>query len=200
MVLVLSLLVVVFSLVVPRLMGSVSSRRLVFAADEVRTAWTKTRIMAMRSGKPHQFLYVPQSRVYALVCAPANIEAEDAYQEVINSLSSLSRAVDEQDYRQQAARLISQGRFERLPLAITFLDAATAARLNPRPVAERPSTTNSDQGAGIQAVTFYPDGSASDTTVWLVNEDDEAIPIWLRGVTGVSTVGEPVIGVNGDRP
>jgi hypothetical protein len=58
---------------------------------------------------------------------------------------------------------------------------------------------NMNGGTGVNAVTFYPDGSASTSTVWLTNEDDEAIPISLRGMTGIATVGQPVIGVTGAR-
>ena len=42
-------------------------------------------------------------------------------------------------------------------------------------------------------LSFYPDGTTSTSTVWLANEDEEVIPVWLRGLTGIATVGEIVV-------
>jgi Tfp pilus assembly protein FimT len=199
MVLVLSLLVVVFALVVPRLMGSVASRRLLYSADEVRTAWAKARTMAMRTGEPHQFLYLPASRAYLLTSKPSTETSAADFQQAIFALSSVAHAVDNQEYQQLAEQLTHRGiQIERLPMAITFLDSATASRMSPSPLGSA-SDTNLNGGNGVNAVTFFPDGSASTSTVWLTNEDDEAIPISLRGMTGIATVGQSIVGLTGAR-
>lgn len=195
MVLVLALLAVVSSLIVPRMMGSVSSRRLSLAADEVRTAWAKGRTMAMRSGETHQFLFLPESRVYTLVVQTATAEGDDLYEQALSALTTLGNAVDEQAYQQDSQRLSYDIQIDRLPTGITFLDLAIAAQLSSLPTPD--SSANMDTGIG--SVSFYADGTTSTSTVWLSSEDDEAISIWLRGMTGMSTVGEPIVGVTGNR-
>lgn len=188
MALVLALMVVVFSMVVPRLTGSVSSRRLVYAADEVRAAWGKGRNLAMRTGETFQFLYLPESRVFTIVQEPTTLESEAIYEQALSGLSLSNMAPDEQEFQNSALELAQNGiAVERLPTEISFLDAATAASLTP--TAGEPITGD------VSSVTFKPDGSTSNSTVWLANEDGEAIPVLLRGMTGVSAIGKPVVGV-----
>ncbi len=43
-------------------------------------------------------------------------------------------------------------------------------------------------------LSFRPDGTTSSSTVWLANEDEEFIPVSLRGLTGVATVGQIIGG------
>ena len=192
MVLVLVLMVVVFSLVVPRLTGSVSSRRLAYAADEVRSAWAKGRNLAMRSGETFQFLYLPESRVFTVVAAPTTLETDGVYEQALSGLSLASTAADETEFQANTLQLAQEGiAMERLPDEISFLDSSTAASLTPMASMQEPTD--------VFSVSFYPDGSTSNATVWLTNEDGEAIPVLLRGMTGVSVVGKPVSGIRSDR-
>ena len=188
--LVLALLVVVFSMVVPRLMGTVSSRRLAYAADEVRAAFGKGRNTAMRSGETYQFLYLPESGVYTIVQQPTTLKSETAFDQAVSGLSLAGQVPNEYQFQQTALEVAQDGiAIQRLPTPISFLDAATAASLTPMAQAQDQSSDS------CACVTFNPDGSTSNSTVWLANEDGEAIPVLLRGMTGLSVVGEPVVGV-----
>ena len=194
MMLVLSLMVMVYAMVSPRLAGTVAGRRLRYAAEEVRTAWAKGRTRAMRSGEIQKFLYLPASRNYLIVPASDTPEGEMTYELASTALAAMAGAIDDQQVQNQWDQLQAAGiAVGRLPVAVTFLDQALA------PAVGVSAVMPSSSPDGIGAVVFRPDGTSSNSVVWVTNENDEAIPVQVRGITGMATVGEPVFGITGSR-
>ncbi len=204
--LVLALLVMLSTIIVPRLTGSAASRRLGIAADQVRATWTKARNRAMLTGDTQQFLYRPGTRSFVVVVEPISQDTEMAYQQAVSLLASAATLEEETPF---AANTTTEGfQVERLPFDVTFIDAASfgdseslGANASLTGNTRAASTTYinaqansaSGQSAGIAMLNFYPDGTTSTSTVWLANEDEEVIPIWLRGLTGIANVGEIVV-------
>ena len=198
--LVLALMVVLSAMIVPRLTSSAGSRRLGFAADQVRATWTKARNRAMLTGDTQQFLYRPGTRSFAVVAEPISQDTEMAYQQAVSALASATTREDEDQFL--AGATTDGFRVERLPFDVTFIDAASlgantslsgnAAAASTAYISAQANSTPG-QSFGIAMLSFHPDGTTSTSTVWLANEDDEVIPVWLRGLTGIATVGEIVV-------
>ncbi len=196
--LVLALVVILSAIIMPRMTGSAASRRLGLAADQVRATWTKARNRAMLNGDTQQFLYRPGSRSFVVVAEPTNQVTDMVYQQATSLLASSTTLENE---NQSTANATTEGfRVERLPFDVTFIDAGSLGG-NASLGAMAASTTSvtpqissaSGQSSGIAMLSFYPDGTTSTSTVWLANEDEEVIPVWLRGLTGIATVGEIVV-------
>ncbi len=122
--LVMSLLVVVFAIVVPRLAGSAAARRLGLGANQIRAVWTKAHNQAMLTGDPQQFLYRPGTRGFLVVAEPIDQQTEMAYQQAVSLLSS--SWLENED--QVGVNPTTEGfHIERLPFDITFVDASVVA-------------------------------------------------------------------------
>lgn len=92
--LVLMLIVVVFAMTMPQLNRVRTRGQLRAAADQVRTGWAKARNRAMRTGTPTAFIYLPESRYFAI--APATLSGLDAalHQQILQSLQQAKSAED----------------------------------------------------------------------------------------------------------
>ena len=203
--LVLALVVILSTIIVPRLTGTAASRRLELAADQVRAIWTKAHNRAMLIGDTQQFLYRPGTRSFVVVTEPFSQDTDMIYQQAVSLLTSAA-TVEGED--QIVVNAMTAGfRVERLPFDVTFSDAASlganASRSGNTTAASTayvspPSSSTPGPSSGIAQLSFYPDGTTSTSVVWLANEDEEAIPVWLRGLTGIATVGEMVANTTAD--
>jgi prepilin-type N-terminal cleavage/methylation domain-containing protein len=172
--LVLALLVVLAALVVPALEGPLAGERLRRSADQLRTAWTRARIRAMQSGEIYAFTFDPDAGTYRI----APLEALQA-----------APAGPGGDASVRGPAGASTGQ---LPEDVVFYLGAAA---DPSGRADSPGL-QADNGAPL--IVFYPDGTSSTAEVWLRNETAQAVPVLLRGLTGVSRVGD--VTVLEDRP
>ena len=198
--LVLALVVVLSAIIMPRLTGSAASHRLGLAAGQVRAIWTKARNRAMLTGDTQQFLYRPGTRSFVVVAEPISQDTEMTYQQAVSLLASSTTLKDEDQFVVNAT---TEGfRVERLPFDVTFIDAASLGNntsLSGNATAGSTAYINAQanstpgQSSGNAMLSFQPDGTTSTSTVWLANEDEEVIPVWLRGLTGIATVGEIVV-------
>ena len=198
--LVLALVVVLSAIIVPRLTGSAASRRLGSAADQLRATWTKAHNRAMLTGDTQQFLYRPGTRSFVVVAEPISQDTEMRYQQAVSLLASSTTLKGEDQFVVNAT---TEGfRVERLPFDVTFIDAASLGAntsLSGNAAAASTAYINAQanstpgQSSGIAMLRFHPDGTTSTSTVWLANEDEKVIPVWLRGLTGIATVGEIVV-------
>jgi hypothetical protein len=175
-ILVLALLVVVGSVTVPLISGSLSQARLQHSGDLVRAAWGKARLAAMRSGESYVFRYEPQGSRYQLVLLSA-ITAEDA--DEVNTLPP----EDAEDAEFDEADMLRLA-LSRLPEGIVFAGGEIAA------VPQLAASAAATEGGWSAPIVFYPDGTSTDAAVLLANPAGLTLRVTLRGLTGISRTSE----------
>jgi prepilin-type N-terminal cleavage/methylation domain-containing protein len=180
--LVLGLLVIMAALAWPTLERPFSNQRLSAAADLVRTAWCQARIEAVRSGSAQAFQFTPGDRSFRTQRRAAEPDDEPwAWQrrEAAGSSSVLSPP--------EAPAL--PGATKTLPEhvvfgAVTMNGDAAAPTAGPGPQRAGPA-----DGGWSDPICFYPDGTASDVRLVLLNDRGSRVELTLRGLTGTVIVG-----------
>lgn len=164
--LVLCLLVILSAVAWPALERPLANQRLREAADAVRIQWTRARIDAMSSGRTFLFSFIPETGKY-------RIESREGAEYVAEQTSAEAAAPKEHTLPEGCKFLV--GLTPRDDRAATFLT--------------RDSSTDANSAVS-EAILFYPDGTTSDAAVTLENEHGRRIDLTLRGLTGVTTVGD----------
>lgn len=168
--LVLVLLVIVASLAIPILDSSFSSVRLNRACDQVMADFSRARAEAIESGQIYQFLFAPKESNYKL--GPWN-ELEDE--------------VDSQQTVATTEKLWSEEKT--LPEQITFSDGQISIETQ-LGEEESGSLLTADSTEWSSPIFFFPDGSTSNASVLLENEQQLFQRITLRALTGVARASE----------
>jgi prepilin-type N-terminal cleavage/methylation domain-containing protein len=173
--LVLSLLVVIGAIAVPLLEGSFSRAALYGSGDLLRGAWAKARLAAMQSGQTHVFRFEPRGSRFQIVALPALDAPEHEL------------GLEDPETKEPTTEFVRLSQ-NRLPDGILFVsgDIASSAQT----LATLPLTTES---AWSQPIMFYPDGTTSDATLLLANDQQVAIRVTLRGLTGISQTADAEI-------
>lgn len=177
--LVLAVLVVIAAMTMPALGRVVETQRLKQGADQVRAAWMRTHLIAMRTGKLQMFRYENggnRFRVETWYAAEEEVEGKDA--------------TDDQNLRSavQAPPEVEQGE-QALPDDVVF-SAGDAENDNRSLKIEEDVSQSSGGGGWSRPILFYPDGSTSTAHLVVSNKKGRAIRVDLRGLTGGVTVGE----------
>jgi type II secretory pathway pseudopilin PulG len=175
-ILVLALLVVIGSVTVPLLSGSISHAQLQHSGELVRAAWGKARLAAMRSGQPYVFRYEPKGSRYQIVLLSA-ISADSAGD--VNTLTP--EAEEHTEY--VAADILRLSR-SRLLEDVVFASGEVAA------VPQLAAAAGAGEGGWSEPIVFYPDGTSADAALLLANASGATLRVTLRGLTGVSRTGE----------
>jgi hypothetical protein len=168
--LVLALLVVIGALAAPLMEGALSHAALRSAGDLVRGAWAEARLAAMQSGRSYVFRFEPNgSRFQVLRMERLGLPEYEAI------------AADDPDEEHKAVDILRLSK-NRLPDGVTFTagDMTTSSQ-----VAAMMGPT--DGGPWSGPVLFHPDGTTSDATVVLSNDQEQSLRVTLRGLTGIST-------------
>jgi Tfp pilus assembly protein FimT len=174
--LVLALLVVLGAISIPLLEGSFSRAALYGAGDLLRGAWAKARLTAMQSGQTHAFRYEPLGGRFQIVA--------------LNSLGAPEHselAMEDPETREETTEIVRLSQ-NRLPDGIVFNSGNVAS--SAKTLATMPLTAESGWSTPI---LFHPDGTTSDATVLLASEDQMAIRVTLRGLTGISQTADAEI-------
>lgn len=173
--LVLSLLVVIGAIAVPLLEGSFSRAALYGAGDLLRGAWAKARLAAMESGQTHVFRFEPKGSRFQIVALPT-LEAPE------NELG-----LEDPETTEPTTEFVRLSQ-NKLPDGIVFIsgDVASSAQT----LATLPMTAES---AWSRPILFHPDGTTSDATLLLANDEQVAIRVTLRGLTGISQTADAEI-------
>lgn len=165
---VVAVIVLVAGLSVPAFQRSFKSQRLKKAADIVRGEWSRTKINAIRNGEEFAFFYEPETGTYWI--APFS----SVYSEEGQSNTVRSEAADNYDYGNGM-----------LPRGIVFDVGQT--------VEDSRSMAANEEGSAAgtaNMILFYPDGTCQDAELYLKNDEDLAIRISIRSLTGVASVGQ----------
>jgi Tfp pilus assembly protein FimT len=160
--LVLAIIISVISAAVPIFHSSFEIERLKKGADVLRTAWAKARVAAMTTGLTHIFRFEYQTSQFVLAIWDTGESATE---------SSSATTVLEQPGE--------------LPEGITFHAAEKTAE------ARAAQADASNSGTAPQ-IFFYSDGTTSTAQVLITNNKDRFLKVQLRGMTGVSHVGDVV--------
>lgn len=174
--LVLSLIVVLYSLATPALRRPLATQSLWKAADSVRNDWAATRIRAMRTGSIHVFEFqigTNQYRIRPWIANEDMVEANDATMYGVANTGNLapSRMVrDEQVQLTEGVVLVASEvddkRWVMMPdtqLAMNELDETWST-----------------------PIFFYPDGTTSLARLVMSNQYNDMVAVRMRGLTGQS--------------
>ncbi len=154
--LVLALLVALLSIATPVFRNSFAVERLRKAADAVRTAWSKARLEAMRSGQTHVFRFDYGANTYVVALwetGDASIEASEG-------------------------TTVAQ-KMGTLPGDAVFYAGEKV-------VDTRTAQTEGGGGQTAPQIFFYPDGTTSTAQVLLSNGEERFLRVELRGLTGTA--------------
>lgn len=192
--LVLGLMVLIGAIVVPSFSRTFENQRLRESADIVRTALARARIEAMKSGRTMLFRYEMGGNHYIMepwVGADDYIEMGDIS---IGTIGPTLPSIDEQlNTNPQGNRtsLAVFGRTHELPEGISFHSAAQDLSVRDMVTQQQlgADTMLSSEAQWSPPVLFYPDGSASQSVVRLVNSElNRFVLVRLRGLTGIASV------------
>jgi prepilin-type N-terminal cleavage/methylation domain-containing protein len=200
--LVLALMVVIAAFTWPVMNNTFASQRLKKAAEIVRTQWSKSRILAMNSGRVVLFRYEIgggrfRSDEYIDVTAFENMSNDGTTPEA-NATSGGNSWTPYQDTNSQNSASPPVAGEQTLPEGILFRaceidndSRATTATVNPAADATGISWS--------EPIYFYPDGTSSSAQLQIYNDRQRAVELVLRGMTGVVKVSE-VTAMEGATP
>jgi prepilin-type N-terminal cleavage/methylation domain-containing protein len=170
--LVLALLVVISAVAVPVLEGSFSRAGLQHGGDLLRAAWSRARLAAMESGETCAFRYEHRGSRYQIATL-ASLGTAD---------SQLPAETENAEYDPSDLARLSR---DRLPEGVVFADGNVAASSQVAATLGPAAT-----GGWSMPILFFADGTSSDATVLLANDDQQTLRVTLRGLTGLSSTGE----------
>jgi len=162
MILVLAIAIVVAALAIPAVHGTISNQAIVSGTDRVRIAMGQARVQAIRTGVVHALFY--QRNGQWLDVAPL---ADHKQLESRNN----GRPVNIRD------RELSDNW---LPRQVFFVGAQTQND------ARSESAKQASGNSPVDAVLFYPDGTAQDARILLRDERGRTMAVELRGLTGLA--------------
>lgn len=168
--LVMSLLVILASITLPYLGSSFSRAHLNAADDILRDALTRGRMTALQTGEIQAFRCEPKGARFQLVAL-----------DKLSLPESSQPPPDTTDGEHSAQDILRLSR-PRLPDDVIFASAEIASS---NQVAALYGTTG-DSGWS-EPILFNPDGTTSDASIVLQNDQGQTIRVTLRGVTGLVT-------------
>ena len=171
--LVLALLIVIGSIAIPLMSGTVDRRALSSGADIVRATWAKARMAAMQSGETYVVRLEPKGSRFQIMALDKLALPE-----------SQETPSEDPDAEHAAADMLRLPR-NRLPDGVIFgqADVSNSNQL----AATMGSAT---EGPWSTPILFRPDGTTSDASVVLIIESGQTTRVTLRGLTGSSSAGE----------
>jgi prepilin-type N-terminal cleavage/methylation domain-containing protein len=169
--LVLALLVVIGAIASPLLEGTFARASLQNGGDLVRAAWSRARLAAMESGQTHVFRCELKGPRY-----------------VITTLDAFSSGAGDpapgDDKRRDASDLIRLSE-DRLPDGVVFATCHMAASSQ-----VEATLGATPAGSWSPPILFHTDGTTTDATVLLANDQLQTVRVTLRGLTGISNASE----------
>ncbi len=167
-ILVLAMLVVIAAVSMPYLSGSFSRAHLSGASDILRDALSRGRLTAMQTGEVQALRFEPKGARFQLVSLdklslPENSEPPLDDEEIEYSVHDILRPAP-----------------ARLPDNVIFAAADVASS---NQMAALVGATGNDNWS--TPILFNPDGTTSDASILLQNDQGQTIRVTLRGLTGL---------------
>jgi type II secretory pathway pseudopilin PulG len=169
--LVLVLLVMIGAISVPVMTGSFEREKVMNAGDVVRSAWSKARLTAMETGQPHVFRCELKAGRFHVVSMAEYIASGGA------PPAGEATAEDE-----PGSPVLD---FTRLPTGVVFASGEFA----PTPQLSAMTGAGADP-AWSEPIVFQPDGTCSDATLLLANENNYTVRVTLRGIMATARIAD----------
>jgi prepilin-type N-terminal cleavage/methylation domain-containing protein len=160
---VLAIFMVVAALATPFLFRAFNGQTLRGGADVVRAEFDRARVQAIRTGNIYAFLYQRNTGDYTT--AP-----------LIDSYSLVNPSM--------ANKIGESPHIKTLPAKLVFAGSSVSDDAR----AQVASESGQLESAGMTPILFYPDGTSQDAYVFLQSEQGGRIRVYLRGLTGMSSV------------
>ncbi len=184
--LVLALIVVVSAIVAPSFRGPLETWRVRQAAGQIQTEWARARSTAIQHGEVVVFRYQTTtgryfSRAWQLGMPLPVAASETTLNESPNNDSKVPRD-SRADQRVYSAFRKDESKSQGEPIAKLLPDGMVFVEPDPllQPQADGWSPP----------IAFFPDGTTSSARVVVVNDDNRAAEVTLRGLTGTVRVSE----------
>ncbi|MCH2178502.1 MAG: prepilin-type N-terminal cleavage/methylation domain-containing protein [Mariniblastus sp.] len=168
LIIVLAVMIAVAAMSLPLLQRSFSGQKLDKGADLVRAHMGLARVSAIRTGEIYAFYYQVEGPAFRV--GPFNAETVDSMKGVSLNEETRSSNFDFGD------DLLP--RDVRFSMAVTNTDARAAAAM----------VSANFQPGDMRPLLFYPDGTSQTAKVILQNQENDAVQVTLRGLTGTTTV------------
>lgn len=181
----LSLLVVLTLLAWPLLQEPLASRRLLAAADAIRTQWTLARVEAMHSGRTRVFRYAVNGSCFST-------ERQDADPALagLAAADDLPPDVPEDLIASEESAAPQQSVEKTLPEGVQFSVQELSADM-PTPPADMAAEPGQAAARDLpESIFFYADGTTSDARLTLRDSRGRTVTLTLRGLTGTVAVSE----------
>ncbi|MBA2113928.1 hypothetical protein HOV93_10810 [Planctomycetes bacterium FF15] len=186
--LVLAILVVLVGMGTPAVYNSLQGHRLTISAEQVQTEFMRARVEAMESGRIRMFRFQQETSNFAV--APF-VRSSD---ELENNLAGTSQGIGVSSVVLDSAEAETiNGMLEE---GVVFAGDNIEADI-------RSYTLEQEQGSGMDVsgwsrpILFYPDGTASDATVFLRGNGGTVTSVKLRGLTGIARIQDPDLETGG---
>lgn len=180
--LVLAILVVLIGMGTPAVYNSLQGHRLTISAEQVQTEFMRARVEAMESGRIRMFRFQQETGNFAV--APF-VRSSD---ELENNLAGTSQGIGVSSVVLDSVETETiNGMLEE---GVVFAGDNIEADI-------RSYTLEQEQGGDMdisgwsRPILFYPDGTASDATVFLRGNGGTVTSIKLRGLTGIARIQDP---------
>ncbi len=185
--LVLALLTVLTGIAWPLISRAYVNIKLRNAAEQIQAAWGKARVQAISTGLPHVFRFEMQAGDYSVV--PWQDENADLEAAMPISAKSFDVAIPSATTTYSGAATTTG---PKLPENMIFskLDRGSDSRT----MAADAQLSSAGITATSPPVVFYPDGTSSDAVLTITNRTGRYITVNVRGLTGVTRVGEITTG------
>lgn len=165
----------------PVVSGAFKIHRLRNGGDTIQTVCAEARLSAITSGQIHAFRFRAESPYYLVEAVP------QADQNILPDLAAIEAGQAQGDMRPDAAIDWEQeGR--QLPDGVLFV--AVEDRSDQRDAVLNDLLTT-DLATTAKPLLFYPDGTTSNATIILHNEQGYFLEIVLDGLAGTVSVSEP---------
>ncbi|MFN3152359.1 prepilin-type N-terminal cleavage/methylation domain-containing protein [Bremerella sp.] len=180
--LVLAILVVLIGMGTPAVYSSLQGHRLTISAEQIQTEFMRARVEAMESGRIRMFRFQQETGNFAV--APF-VRSSD---ELENSLAGTSQGLGVSSVVLDSVE--SETINGMLEEGVVFAGDNIEADI-------RSYTLEQEQGGDMdisgwsRPILFYPDGTASDATVYLRSNSGTLTSIKLRGLTGIARIQDP---------
>lgn len=187
--LVLAILVVATSIAVPMVVGPMEGQRLMKAADQVRSAFNRARVAAMRTGQVQFFRFQPNTNLYAIEALNDGEGYMEASAEIAMSQAPPQAGLAASDAHVEEGgvdQMTGVAKPLELPENMVFVQSANLRDLRSARILEQMQA-----GGDITLsppILFYPDGTSTTSQLILGNQQQLFIVVRLRGLTGLATV------------
>lgn len=189
--LVLTLIVAVSAIAVPRLGEVLERQRLNGSANELRLKWDRARLEAMRTGQAQVFQCQLETGDFTIKPLVLQSDSANVGAGANVMLGSGQIAETQANGFLGAADVAADSETQKLEDDITFLACSVAGDMRAYSIAQESQSSGLGEvntQTVVQQVIFYPDGSTSTAEVQLKNQRGDVRAIQMRGLTGHSRV------------